>query len=73
MTKYIINRHQQLNGDFEIHRLDICPCPPETENQISLGDFNDCHEALIFAIRRWPELAKKIDGCKFCCPECHHH
>lgn len=73
MAEYILNKHQQRNGDFEIHRTDICPFLPEPENQIYLGDFNNGSEALKVAVQRWPQLATLIDGCKFCCTECHRH
>ena len=56
-------------GEHEVHCLTECDELPELENQISLGAFYNCKEALEHAKNKWP--GHIIDGCKFCSPDCH--
>lgn len=67
MPHYCVNRQAQPNGDHEVHRLDMCPYPPDPANQLSLGFHNSCHTAVFQAKQTYP----KSNGCYHCCRECH--
>jgi len=70
MPYYIINKNAQSNGDHEVHEKNSsCHHMPDKENQIDLGWHSSCHGAVAEAKRKWPE--HKIDGCYYCCNECH--
>ena len=67
-----MNRQFQPNGDLEVHCLDKpCPKSPSIENRIILGNFNNCYNAIAFARQMYPQYTKNIDGCYYCCNECH--
>ena len=70
MPNFIINKNTQSNGDREVHNTtDGCSHMPDSENQISLGYHSSCHGAVAEAKARWPD--DKIDGCHYCCNDCH--
>jgi len=70
MPKFVINKNQQSNGDYEIHNATTgCSFMPNPENQIDLGYHNNCQEAVSYAKRQYPN--KKINGCYYCCRPCH--
>ena len=70
MPRFIINKNQQSNGDHEVHNATTsCTYMPSNENQIDLGYHNTCQEAVAFAKRKWPN--NKINGCYYCCRDCH--
>lgn len=70
MARYIINKNEQSNGDHEVHNLTSgCPHMPLTQNQVDLGFHSNCHGAIFAAKLRWP--GNKINGCFYCCNECH--
>lgn len=70
MPQFILNQNQQDSGDYEVHNKTTgCPRMPLPENQIDLGTHPSCHGAVANAKARWPNL--KIDGCYYCCNECH--
>lgn len=75
MYRYIINTNQQdskSGNNFEIHNLDNnCGHLPYIQNQKSLGRFSNCHEALNYAKGKFPGSARNIDGCYYCCNDCH--
>lgn len=73
MAFYIVNRHSQPNGDFEVHRTDICSHLPVDVDRIPLGDFYGCQEAITYARQMFPQYANRIDGCYYCCNACHTH
>ena len=64
---YIVNINPQDKGEHEVHRLNICKRLPVPKNRRFLGDFSTCAEAL----ERAKEYYQDVDGCFFCCPECH--
>lgn len=68
MPDYCVNRNPQLTGENEVHNLDVyCPRPPATHNQLQLGYFSSCFEAL----KKAKEYYSNVDGCAYCAPECH--
>jgi len=68
MDSYYVNKNPQRTGEHEVHRS-ICSHLPSKENLIHLGTFSDCVDALIAAKKLFPT----VDGCRYCCIECHHH
>lgn len=65
---YYINNLSQVSGEHEVHTKD-CEYLPDEENQIELGEFNNCSEAIANAKEKFPDA--DIDGCRHCCPDCH--
>jgi hypothetical protein len=70
MPNFIVNENAQSNGDHEVH-LTTCTCShmPASKNQTALGFHSSCHGAISKAREKFPNW--KIDGCFFCCRECH--
>lgn len=68
---YYINKNQQPSGDFEVHRSTGCPHPAAQENRISLGNWDNCHQAVQEAKRRFSGQKSHINGCYWCCNPCH--
>ena len=68
MAQYYLNRIRQETGENEVHRLG-CSFMPRLENRIKLGNQYHCQSALAEAIRIRPSWT--IDGCIFCCEDCH--
>jgi hypothetical protein len=66
MELYYLNRNQQSGGEREVH-ISTCSFLPEPKNRISLGYFSHCREAMKEAKKHYDD----VDGCFFCCPECH--
>lgn len=70
MPNFIVNAHQQPNGDHEVHNTTTgCNWMPASHNQVPLGPHPSCHEAVKSVRSIWPH--KKINGCIHCCNECH--
>ena len=75
MNGYILNKNKQdsKSGEScEIHNEDTCNHLPLLGNRIFLGFFSNCHGAMKDAKVKYPNMASEIDGCYYCCPECHH-
>lgn len=68
MFNYILNSKAQTTGEHEVHK-EICQYRPHPENIIHIGTYNTCHMAINAAKTRFPGV--KIDGCYYCCNECH--
>lgn len=68
MLDYYINRNQQPNGDYEVHRYG-CDHGALPANQVYLGKFNNGVEAVAAAKQRFPNEAATINGCAYCNPE----
>jgi hypothetical protein len=71
---YILNPQQQgkeSGKNYELHNADTCAHLPDKIHQLSLGHFNTCELALEEAHRRVPKWVDLIDGCAWCCPNCH--
>lgn len=70
MDNYIINKNAQYNGDHEVHNATRgCNYLPSIENQISLGNFVNCQQAVAQAKLNWPN--NRINGCYWCANACH--
>ena len=66
MNDYYVNKNQQSNGDHEVHILG-CSWMVNMENFIYLGTFYNCHEAVQAAKRYYLQ----VNGCYYCCRQCH--
>ncbi len=64
---YYINKNAQIGGEHEIH-TSTCFYLPAIENRIYLGCFDNCADAIKAARRYY----SNVDGCFYCCPNCHH-
>ena len=64
MDKYYVNDFPQTTGEHEVHREDCAFLPG---NRTYLGEFSECSEAVAEAGKYF----KKVDGCYFCCRDCH--
>jgi len=64
--KYYVNKHEQSNGDHEVHDQNCIYLPIES-NRLYLGEFYGCKAAVEEAKKTY----KKADGCKTCSHECH--
>lgn len=76
MAKYIINKNQQDSDsgkNYEVHNVTVGACGhlPLFSNQIDLGLHPNCQNALAEAKRRYPAQSAQIDGCYYCCENCH--
>lgn len=67
MPNYFVNRIAQPAGEHEVHH-DGCTIPPRPENRRALGYFSNCHEA----VRAARDIYVNVDGCAFCCRDCHN-
>lgn len=69
MPTYIVNRNAQSNGDHEVHNASsTLGCLPGAANQVSLGYFSSCSDAVAEAKRRGYSPA---NGCYYCANACH--
>ena len=64
LYKYYVNDNAQVTGEREVHREDCSFLPGD---RTYLGEFSNCEEAL----EKAGEYYNKVDGCYFCCRECH--
>lgn len=69
MADYIINMNPDTGGNHEVHKKSCSHAPDET-HQKALGSFEECKPAVAKA----KEITNftKIDGCFYCCNECHY-
>lgn len=70
MASYIINSNE-YDGHHEVHNADVhCNSDtyPASENQILLGNFSSCGDAVDNAEARFPSW--DVDGCAYC-TTCH--
>ena len=63
---YCVNKNTQDNGDHEVHEM-TCPELPDEANQLALGTFSNCEDAVEAAKRIYPQS----NGCKICSKPCH--
>lgn len=63
---YYVNKQAQTNGDYEVH-VEVCVYMPSSANQKFLGEFHTCEEA----VREAKKDYTKVNGCYYCCNECH--
>lgn len=70
MSRFIVNRNAQPNGDHEVHNATLgCGHMPLPANQIDLGEHASCAGAVSQARRTWAN--NRINGCYYCCNACH--
>lgn len=65
--RFIVNKNEQPNGDHEVHKLDFCNQLPISENQLYLGDYQTCQEA----VREARKYYTQVNGCYYCSEYCH--
>ena len=66
MPEYYVNKNQQTTGEHEVHEL-ACGYLPAPENRIYLGVHASCREAVQEARKHY----SNVDGCYYCCKDCH--
>lgn len=66
MAAYHVNKNAQPTGEHEVHK-NGCSHEPEPGNQLHLGDFPNCHDAVKEAKKHYDD----VDGCFYCSEECH--
>ena len=66
MDHYYLNRNPQAEGEREVH-ISTCSFLPDQKNQIDLGYFTHCSEAMKEAKKHYIN----VDGCYYCCRACH--
>ncbi|XMO86758.1 hypothetical protein AAFN75_00335 [Algibacter sp. AS12] len=66
MTSYYVNKKAQANGDHEVHKRG-CSFIPNEENQVYLGLFNNCPDAIKEAKKHYAQS----NGCYYCSAYCH--
>lgn len=66
MALYYANKNRQDNGDHEVHR-EGCYWLPNPENQLYLGNYTNCADAVREARRYY----QQVNGCATCSPACH--
>ena len=64
MAHYYVNKNAQSTGEHEVHKKGCSYFPDEPKY---LGYFSSCDEA----IEKAKEYYSNVDGCYFCCPDCH--
>lgn len=67
---YLNNNRQEDSGDFEVHKSN-CTHGADLDNQLPLGEHINCHRAVAKAKQLYPKVAADIDGCHYCCSDCH--
>lgn len=64
--RYYVNRNAQQGGEHEVHTYN-CAHGPEEANRQYLGEFAGCRSAVTEAKRYY----SNVDGCYYCCNDCH--
>lgn len=69
MGFYLYNKNKTDGVYHEVHVI-TCNHLPDKINQVSLGVFSNCHDA----IRKAQSMTdnRDFDGCKYCCGNCHN-
>lgn len=68
MSNYCVNKNPQSTGEHEIHNLDAsCSHLPDYSNRLNLGWHLNCHSA----VKKAKEYYNNVDGCLYCCSDCH--
>lgn len=69
MPTYVVNSNAQSNGDYEVHdQASSYGCLPDSSNQVRLGSFSSCTDAVAEANSRGYRPA---NGCFYCAYNCH--
>jgi hypothetical protein len=66
MASYYVNTHAQHTGDHEVH-VQGCSYLPMPQTRKYLGEFSNCADA----VREAKKHCKQVNGCAYCCFECH--
>ncbi|RJP61089.1 MAG: hypothetical protein C4539_20410 [Ignavibacteriales bacterium] len=66
MPSYYVNKNDQSTGEHEVHK-DGCTYLPEEQNRKYLGVYSNCQDAIKEAKKDY----YNVDGCYYCCYECH--
>ena len=66
METYYLSLVAQTKGEHEVH-VASCVYLPERAKREFLGVFENCHEA----IKRAKDYFDNVDGCAYCCSDCH--
>lgn len=66
MAYYYVNMTAQPTGEHEVH-TSTCPYLHQAHSKLPLGECRDCAEA----IRKAKTVYSNVDGCYYCCPQCH--
>lgn len=66
MKDYYVNTNSQTTGEHEVHSSECCYLPSEL-NRIYLGSFLTNKEA----VEKAKYYYHDVDGCYFCCNDCH--
>lgn len=66
MATYYVNDNAQNTGEHEVHK-EGCSYMPIQSNLKYLGDYSNCRDA----VRKAKEYYASVDGCYYCCNECH--
>lgn len=70
MPNYICNKNADDKGRHEIHTIS-CNHLPSPSNQLDIGYFSNCQEAINYMVRSNPNGNFNFDGCYYCCYPCH--
>lgn len=62
--RYYVNKNTQANGDNEVH---VRTCSYFPTNYIDLGEHANCQSAVREARKHY----RQVNGCFYCCRECH--
>jgi hypothetical protein len=68
MYRYCVSKKAKPTGEHEVH-TSLCGYNPPPEDCVDLGEHRTCREAILKA----REYYEKVQGCYFCCRECHSH
>lgn len=66
IMRYYVNKNAQSKGEHEVH-TGSCSYLPDADNRIYLGDFSNCKEA----VKEARKYYDNVDGCYYCCNDCH--
>ena len=64
MDKYYVNNNPQPTGEHEVHKENCDHFPGDYKY---LGEYSKCQGA----IEKAKEIYENVDGCYWCCRECH--
>lgn len=66
MDHYYVNDNDQPSGEHEVHK-NTCIYFSKIVSKTELGYYTNCREAVLKA----RTFYTNVDGCAYCCPECH--
>ena len=66
MPKYYVNDNAQPTGEHEVHK-EGCKYLKEIISKTDLGNHYTCKEAITAAKKKY----SNVDGCYYCCNDCH--